>query len=147
MQDGRSALSSLLSADTHAELIAASQHGINDGGISLYTPSGSVLFSLRRYIGEQPQFVHRHVLKRILEHGEDVDVRRGVSIAAVGAGSGPDEGDASERSRVEVRLSDGSSIDADLVVGEYQCVVCHYIEMSSPWIASVPSYFGTMGHS
>ena len=75
--------------------------------------------------------MHRHVLGRILETGEAVDVRRGVSIAAVGAGSGPDGGDASGRSRVEVRLSDGSSIDADLVVGEYQCGALHYIEMRS----------------
>jgi hypothetical protein len=86
---------------------------------------------LRRYIGEQPQFVHRHVLKRILETGEAVDVRRGVSIAAVGAGSGPDGGDASGRSRVEMRLSDGGCIGADLVVGEYQCGALHCFAMTS----------------
>ena len=117
MQDGRSALAALLSEATHAQLIDESSHGIKDGGISLFTPSGIVLFSLKRYEGEQPQFVHRHVLKRVLEQREDVTVRRGVGVESVSEYEEGRAGNGTVSGPISVKRSNGKHVVADLIVG------------------------------
>ena len=78
-----------------------------------------MLFSLKRYEGEQPQFVHRHVLKRILE-GDGVRVSRGLGVERLRGrrletGHSDDTGHGGDE--VVLGLSDGSEVVADLVIG------------------------------
>lgn len=62
---------------------------------------------MRQHEGEQPQFVHRWVLKDILSQGVNVVCGRRVSRADDANG------------RVRITFDDGSIEDADLVVGGY----------------------------
>ncbi|KAK4689451.1 hypothetical protein P7C73_g661, partial [Tremellales sp. Uapishka_1] len=73
--DARAALPHLLSEEDYSTLLAKSDHGIDHGGLTLHTPQLSRLLQVKRYENEQPQFVHRWVLKEILSQG--VTVERG----------------------------------------------------------------------
>lgn len=62
---------------------------------------------MRRYKGQQPQFIHRWLLKESLVEG--VSIRRGKRLTRVDNAKG--EG------RAELIFQDGSTDSADLVVG------------------------------
>jgi hypothetical protein len=107
--DGRSALSALLSPSELDDLRKRSSHGITHGGIVLHTPQFSSLFSIRRYEGETPQFVHRWVLKEVLEQGVDLcRDKRVVRVREVDDGG-----------KIEVVFDDATHELADLVIGEW----------------------------
>lgn len=64
---------------------------------------------MRRYEGAQPQFVHRNILKQVLEENGGVKVVRGVGVRSVGSGL--------QGRSLQLSLSDGSQVEADVVIG------------------------------
>lgn len=63
--------------------------------------------------------MHRHVLKRVLEVGEDVNVQRGVGVLGVYGESNVDGVNAGRAgARVVLQLSNGDVDEADLVIGK-----------------------------
>jgi hypothetical protein len=107
IQDGREALQGVLSPETHATMVQRSAQGTNHGGISIFSPSFKRLFHMRQYEDQQPQFIHRWLLRDMLS--ESVSVLRGKKVVRVDNVVG--EG------RAEVVFEDGSKDTADLVVG------------------------------
>jgi hypothetical protein len=88
-------------------MIQRSAQGTDHGGISIFSPQFRRLFHIRQYEGQQPQFVHRWLLREILIEG--VNVQRGRRVTRVD--------DATGEGWAEVVFDDGSKDSADLVVG------------------------------
>ena len=109
MQDGREALRGILSEDDYAEMVKRSAQGTNHGGASISTPGFKRLFQMRQYEGEQPQFIHRWLLREFLSNG--VNIRRGRKVVRV-------ENVSKEMGQAEIIFDDDTSEKADLVVGE-----------------------------
>jgi hypothetical protein len=107
IQDGREALQDILRPETYATMVQRSAQGTYHGGISIFSPSFKRLFGMRQYEDQQPQFIHRWLLRDILS--ESVSVLRGKKVVRVDNVVG--EG------RAEVVFEDGSKDTADLVVG------------------------------
>ncbi|WRT69920.1 uncharacterized protein IL334_006911 [Kwoniella shivajii] len=103
--DARSALQNILSPDSYADLVSRSDYGITHGGITILTPQLTRLYASQKYEGEQPQYVSRGVLKKVLEEGVDlVKGRRVVRVREV-------------EEKVEVVFEEGGSELADFVIG------------------------------
>jgi hypothetical protein len=89
-------------------MVQLAKWGIEHGGISISTPKMKRLFKMRQHEDEQPQFIHRWLLKEILSEG--VTIVRGRKVIrvqnTVGAGS-----------PVQVEFHDGGCKMADLVIG------------------------------
>jgi len=64
---------------------------------------------MRQYEGEQPQFIHRWLLREFLSEG--VDVKRGRRVVRV-------ENVSKEMGQAEIIFDDDTSDKADLVVGK-----------------------------
>lgn len=109
MQDGREALRGILSEDDYAEMVKRSAQGTNHGGVSISTPGFKRLFQMRQQEGEQPQFIHRWLLREFLSEG--VDVKRARKVVRV-------ENVSKEMGKAEIIFDDDTSEKADLVVGE-----------------------------
>lgn len=109
MQDGREALRGILSEEGYAEMVKRSAQGTTHGGVSISTPGFKRLFQMRRYEGEQPQFIHRWLLREFLS--KDVNIRRGRKVVRV-------ENVSKEMSQAEIIFDDDTSEKADLLVGE-----------------------------
>jgi hypothetical protein len=107
-QDGREALRGILSEEGYMDMVKRSAQGTNHGGISITTPGFKRLFQMRQYEGEQPQFIHRWLLREFLSKG--VNVQRGRKVVKVE--------DVNGKGQVKVVFEDGTSDTADLVVGE-----------------------------
>ena len=89
-------------------MIQRSTQGTTHGGISIFSPSLERLFHMRQHGGQQPQFIHRWVLREILSDG--VIVQRGKRVIRLENVKGT--------GRAEVVFEDGSKDSADLVVGK-----------------------------
>lgn len=100
---------SILGVEGYEELVEIAKQGTEHGGISIFTPALSRLFKMEQYRGEQPQFVHRWLLKRILARG--VNVVRGGRVDMV----------SKREEEVDIVFADGTTKTADLVIGERYC--------------------------
>lgn len=89
-------------------MVKRSAQGTNHGGVSISTPDFKRLFQMRRYEGEQPQFIHRWLLREFLSKG--VDIRRGRKVVRV-------ENVSKEKGQAEIIFDDDTSEKAGLVVG------------------------------
>ena len=88
-------------------MVHRSAQGTEHGGISIFSPQFRRLFHMRQYEGQQPQFVHRWLLREILIEG--VSIQPGKRVTSVD--------DATGEGWAEVVFDDGSRDSADLVVG------------------------------
>ena len=109
MQDGREALRGILSKEGHAEMVKRSVQGTTHGGASISTPGFKRLFHMRQYESEQPQFIHRWLLKEFLT--ERMNIKRGRKAVRV-------ENVSKEMGQAEIIFDDDTSDKADLVVGK-----------------------------
>ncbi|WWD03821.1 hypothetical protein V865_001877 [Kwoniella europaea PYCC6329] len=103
--DARSALQKILSTQEYSNLTTQSNYGITHGGVNILNPDLSHLFSNIKYQNEQPQWIHRKVLKDMLSVG--VNITRGKRVVRV----------REVEAKVEVVFEDGANELADLVIG------------------------------
>ncbi|OCF61457.1 hypothetical protein L486_01105 [Kwoniella mangroviensis CBS 10435] len=103
--DARTALQKILSSQAFSDLTAQANYGTTHGGVNILNPDLSHLFSNIKCRNEQPQWVHRKVLKDILSDG--VNITRGRRVVRVRQVEG----------KVEVVFEDGANELADLVIG------------------------------
>ncbi|WVW86503.1 hypothetical protein I302_108552 [Kwoniella bestiolae CBS 10118] len=103
--DARSALQTILSPHSNGSLVSQSNYGITHGGVNIVNPDLSHLYSNVKHQNEQPQWVHRKVLKDVLSEG--VNIVKGKRVIRVREVEG----------KFEVVFEDGGNELADLVVG------------------------------
>ena len=106
-KDGREALQGILSPEDYTSMVQRSAQGTEHGGITILSPQFRRLFHMRQYKGQQPQFIHRWLLREILVEG--VNIQRGKRLTRVD--------NAKREGRAELIFQDGSTDSADLVVG------------------------------